>query len=332
MNLISSISPVTYAPTLPENPCYINSQQIELFLLFTSMNTDRGLADVLLPIQFSRTFWDICDEIQKDQVGIDLFAEALKPFEGELDEDRQFTILDLGCGSGTAIEHLSLLYRHIFPQFTDRIRCVGVDPVLRPELIPRHLFEMDVRRQPLYPHRIPNGNSDRELTSTLFQGVATDLSMIDDDSIDFGFSYATLIYVADSLRALEEVHRVLKPGARCIIEVCSKELSVFPSFPDILEVTPGAKTVFTYLPSKTHNTAGYIVCTKSIDDIFQGFPFHVFQTCMLPDALPDTKRWFYRNAVYAPIGCHPSIIDGLRLTRGHLQYVLHQDFLRHPND
>ncbi len=85
--------------------------------------------------------------------------------------------------------------------------------------------------------------------------------------IDFGYSHQTLKYVPDVLTALSEGYRVLKPGGFFAWQVLPEQIAANISFEDICSHTEGSE-IF------EQDENGLLV-KKSIDDIFEGFPFRM---------------------------------------------------------
>jgi len=197
------------------------------------------------------------------------------------------TVLDAGCGSGLGIEdlvrHLNSFVRN--KDYAGKLTGIGIDLNPLPEIIPKCL-----------------PNEEKQLG----QGIVAKLSAGDvcrmplkDNFVDIGYSVATLIYVLDTLRALEEGYRVLKEGGVFIWDICQKEISFLPEFAKILEETHGAKDVFTYIQSPFSTSIGHVICRKNKSDTFNGFPFQVTgeaYLCSPPE--PDSFRAHYKNAIY----------------------------------
>jgi ubiquinone/menaquinone biosynthesis C-methylase UbiE len=102
------------------------------------------------------------------------------------------TLLDFGCGNGAQ----TLLFASDF----DHIRGVDVDES------PIEEFRDEIAR---------SGFRGR-IEATTYDGRTLPLP---DASVDFAISFEVLEHVLDERRALEELHRVLKPGARLAMSV-----------------------------------------------------------------------------------------------------------------
>jgi ubiquinone/menaquinone biosynthesis C-methylase UbiE len=233
--------------------------------------------------QLTRDFWNNY-HFFRVHGKFDLEREVLTRLQEE-----DIIVLDAGCGSGTGIEHL---VRHLgaFAQrqsYKGKLTGIGIDLNPLPELIPSTI-------QGLYPGENVN---DIGIIADLKKGDVCDMPL-EDNSVSVGYSTATLIYVLDTLKALAEGYRVLKQEGAFIWEICEKELSHKPTFTQILEETPGAKEVFTYVKSTDVADTGFVICRKSETDTFKGFNYKVIGEAQLHDVKPGSLRSFYRNAIY----------------------------------
>lgn len=187
-----------------------------------------------------------------------------------------FTMLDIGCGSGACLEECLRNLKIQLEENRDKIRGIGLDQNPLPEMIPNHILSL-VK----LPHRSILPLSQPQTKEPLPEGVPIaefiqgDVCKLpfEDDSIDFCYCVGTLIYVGDTLKALGEIYRVLKPGGTCLLEICEKEISIRPRFHQILEETPGSSEVFTYKPSPFAERTGFLVIKKTNEDLFEGFPY-----------------------------------------------------------
>ncbi|HET6463593.1 MAG TPA: class I SAM-dependent methyltransferase, partial [Candidatus Krumholzibacteria bacterium] len=107
-------------------------------------------------------------------------------------ESRRGTLLDFGCGTGDQ----TLLFLDDF----DRI--VGVD--------------VDTTSIEKFKKTIASRSLGARLEAIEYDGRTLPLATA---SIDFAISFEVLEHVLDERRALEELHRVLKPGARLAMSV-----------------------------------------------------------------------------------------------------------------
>ena len=184
-----------------------------------------------------------------------------------------------------------------------KIQGIGIDLNPLPEMIPARILTI--------PEQYPSGLSildrmfspcptNQPLPKPISYFARADASAlpIADNRIDFGYSVSTLVYVADTLKTLEECYKALKQGGIFLLEICSKEISAYPSFEEILEKTPGASKAFTYVPSKTEPNTGFLICRKSKDDGFKGFPYVTVMELRPEGAKPGTREYFHRNAFY----------------------------------
>jgi SAM-dependent methyltransferase len=226
------------------------------------------------------------------------------------DPNEAFVILDEGCGTGGAIEQLirSLPPEAARRDFHQKIEGIGVDERPLSGRISQMVFWMNPERgqhtsmfdNPLMGFDSP---SQRQLRSTLLQANVEHLPL-KDESVNFGYSYATLIYVVDALKALEEGFRVLKPGGVMIFNVEDRWISKTPRFNEILDETPGAREAFTYQPSLEYENDGFVIIRKSEDSTFQGFPYYLVNyvapagTAVNRGEPPKERRDFNRAGIY----------------------------------
>jgi SAM-dependent methyltransferase len=101
-------------------------------------------------------------------------------------------IVDIGCGTGSALRHASLMI--------DKGTLIGVDPVPRMIEIARALTE-------------DHPGSARVAFEV---GAAEDLP-IETDRADFVFAFDSIDHWQDIVSGLEEVKRILRPGGRFVI-------------------------------------------------------------------------------------------------------------------
>ncbi|GAB5469638.1 MAG: hypothetical protein Kilf2KO_26680 [Rhodospirillales bacterium] len=127
-------------------------------------------------------------DIQRER-GLDLMAAAA-PAPGE-------SVLDLGCGTGDLTVDLAKRVG-----LTGKV--VGLDP--------------DRDRLALAALTVP-----KFLTGLHFRsGKGEDLSTFASDSFDLVYSNYVFHWIADKERLMQEVHRCLKPGGRCAVELCGQ--------------------------------------------------------------------------------------------------------------
>jgi len=242
------------------------------------------LQEQLHPAQLSRGFDIVTGRFL--ECGIDI----REIYSDILDRSDDCIFLDAGCGSGQAIEDFAV---YLDGRFKDKqISCIGVDLEPLPFLVRKGTY--DVRN--MIFGVLSTEDSTSNLISKLLSGDVADLPL-EDDSIDFAYSIATLIYVADSLRALEEGYRVLKPGGVFLWDIKDDAVSVDPTLHSIIENTPGAPGVFEYRSSAFDQSAGAIICRKSEGDNFEGFPYRLLEEQVATSSI-DNHKAFYRSAIY----------------------------------
>lgn len=219
-------------------------------------------------------------------IGFDFAAEATARCQQALERGEDFNILDLGCGVGSCLEDLLTRLKAFMSGRKDQIRGIGVDLNPLPSEMPQHL---------LGPTGVPSAHF-----------IAADVCdlPIAGNSINFGYGVGTLIYVGDSLKALEEVQRVLKPGGIFLFDANAQDLSVSPPFEQILQQTPEATQEFRYMPSPYVAHSGFVICTKLPNSSFKGFPFKAERILTRPEAFGEVRgdyRDYFKNAIYRAI-------------------------------
>jgi ubiquinone/menaquinone biosynthesis C-methylase UbiE len=138
------------------------------------------------------------DTSQGQQAGLKLLLRLAEPW---LQLVKPQSIIDIGCGPGTAIIALKEL------GLLDDAAYLGVD------LSPRAI---ELAQQAHADERIRFETGDAETLSA------------SDNSIDLAISYATLHWLNQPKfgmtpsKALAEIHRILKPGGLCLIATSSK--------------------------------------------------------------------------------------------------------------
>ncbi len=208
----------------------------------------------LEPKDYKRSFLEIVSMF--GLAGVDLDHELTEEFFRK-SPYRDFNILDGGCGAGVAIEQVTRACIQLLalnPE-KDKVNGLGVDFNPLPDQIPIECLK-----------------GDKALRSAFAKG---DLSALPaaDNSVDFGYSVATLQYVQDALRALEEGYRVLREGRSMHFLLSSyNDVSYHPHFGTILDNTPGADEVFRWRWGKSDDFS-VVTCTKRSDSRFRGFPY-----------------------------------------------------------
>ena len=130
---------------------------------------------------YYETFWQ--HQLQPAQ---DLLLEMALLKEGE-------TVLDIACGTG-------LVSFRVLDQIGDG-RLVGAD-------ISDKMIEMATEQA-----------AHRGKTNARFQQMDAEQLLLDDESFDVALCALGLMYMSAPLKALEEMHRVLKPGGRAVAAV-----------------------------------------------------------------------------------------------------------------
>lgn len=214
----------------------------------------------LEPGQMNRDFPAICEWFNRG--GLNLQGEILERLMAHPSGDEPFRMADFGCGTGDGIESAARLIGQSAKGLgvTRPIEAIGIDENPTGEISDKVLSWGE-------------GFSKTPVAKLISAKV--DDSTLEDNSVDVLFSKDTLIYVADTLKAFNEGYRVLKPGGVAVWDVPESNISAGPNFKQIIEMTPGAGDVFQYVP--VDDVRGFVVCRKSENDSFKGFPFEVFK-------------------------------------------------------
>lgn len=199
------------------------------------------------PESLSRSFPTLQERFRKR--GVDLKGEIGR----KLDES-EGALLDIGCGYGVAIEQATRMFRK---ELGKEVGGFGVDKEPLPDKIPSKVLEGD--SQPIVEFKKADA---RKLP-------------LADNSVAAGYSFATLQWMPDVLRALEDAWRVLEPGGVFLWGINQHpDISVRPKLVTILDETPGARETFECTSGPFD--AGVVKCTKRLDVGFDGFPFTEF--------------------------------------------------------
>lgn len=110
----------------------------------------------------------------------------------ELDLPMDAVIVDLGCGTGSALRHAS-------SQVSDGL-LIGIDPVSR---------MIEIARERTVDHP----GSDRIVYR---QGTAESIP-IEDDFSDFVFAFDSIDHWADKSKGFAEIHRILRPDGKLVL-------------------------------------------------------------------------------------------------------------------
>ena len=225
----------------------------------------------------SRGFEQVCDEFQEG-TGVDIRLEISRRARSNHTTGEATIVLDMGCAKGEAI-------RDAQQEFSARpkdsqpseVVCVGADinPLPAQPTDGVVYLEEDVKNI-----GIPN------------------------DAVDVCYCRATLIYVDDALRAIEEIYRTLKPGGVAVISIYSDHICSNVPFAEILENTNGGKE-FEYQDGDV-SLRGYLVIRKDQDGSFKGFPYK-FINADIPSRYVDNQQApsytkLFRTARYEYIG------------------------------
>ena len=206
----------------------------------------------------------------------------------------EITILDIGHGSGAAIEGAARILPSMVMDLNGaegKIHCIGVDINSLPELIPAHVFQTgDVS------HSLPEERRTTLLADLRIDDAQT-LSTVPDHSVDVAYSYMALPYVPDVLSVLHSTYRVLKSGGLAVLQ-CNAHALTSPSLKRILRNTPGGES-FQYISNQPWSapwgkSTGYIVCLKTESDTFHSFPYRFLSS---KPAVSCPKRPFEHHSL-----------------------------------
>jgi len=227
---------------------------------------ERELTDLqgMLPLGYLGREMELVDYMMLDILDINKRVRALAENQDEI------VILDAGCGAGTSIEERVRTQQAVLRrEVRSGIKLVGIgvdiNPV--PHLIPRNILSINPE----------SGMQDEQgamhsLVASIRQDDITELGTVPSNSVDIIYSIATLAYVADVLKALEESWRVLKPGG-IMCHQGSRPLMTVPDLKEILTLTRGAWT----FQMKHNHADAFWVATKEPEPekYFRGFEYRL---------------------------------------------------------
>ena len=266
----------------------------------------------------SGDFWLACAHLHS--CGISLSYDLIELYERyQYRRDYSVRILDLCCGSGHAAETcVQTIYAEAYQDGISQINNIemyGVDINPLPHLIPEEVRERS--RWILEDFGIEGDQMAKLVEHDLNTGIP-----FPDNHFDYIYSVEGMIYIEDGLRLLEEIYRVLKPGAKAVIRVApwfiaerdengSKLFSNhrLRALREIMQNTPGAEDVFTIEEEKEFDQweyrGGIIIRKPEEPTRFTGFTKYRVKRVMtgaemfdqgLIDLTPLLE--FVRSAVY----------------------------------
>lgn len=193
-------------------------------------------------------------------------------------------ILDIGCGTGAAIEERVRKHQAWLRKSTRQdiaITGIGIDINPIPEYISPWVLEII----PEHGYRPSSSTKKYPLMTSIRQDDATTLETVASNSVDIIYSVHVLEYIEDTLRAIEAAWRTLKLGGIMCLLVNPDALSE-PNFDTIVANTPGGQP---FLP-KNVRKRNFIVSTKGEDRSFNGFPY----------TLKSSRPYDFSNTVFRP--------------------------------
>jgi SAM-dependent methyltransferase len=259
---------------------HVSAQQAMIqYLIVKALQERRNLSDMQaeLPDEaLTKSFAQIVDEFQ-DNVGVDIRNELLERARRNHANGDATVLLDLGCGKGRAISQAQkeLSVDGFSDQYGELV-CVGAD--INP---------------------LPEDPSDGVI---FIEEDASNLG-IPDNAIDVCYCRATLTYVDDALKAIQEIYRTLKLGGIAVVSIYSEHICSNIPFANILENTEGHED-FQYKDGQVE-LRGYLVIRKQ-QNTFNGFPYKFIEASVPAryvsnaKAPPYTK--LFRTARYEYIG------------------------------
>lgn len=202
--------------------------------------------------------------------GIDIRSKLLQL----LQKDESCHVADLGCGTGRALLELAYypdvcilgkqdLYKR--SEFCEKMTFTGIDLNVIGWDKDLASFEKDHRllTKTFNPHiNLLNGDISQNPLSS--------------HSVDLALSYATLMYVPDGLRMLQETHRILKPSSEAYISMMYglDGISMSHDFQDIINHSKNAEYNFsTYTKNTNRAYTSCIVVNKNSEKPFSSFPY-----------------------------------------------------------
>lgn len=175
-----------------------------------------------------------------------------------------YRLFEGAAGSTIAVQELGAIL-NLQEELRHDIETIALDQNPQPQLVPEEL------------QRARKKMSDVGLgaETEVIKGDLCDMKEVPDGSVNFGFIVHGLEYVHDSLAALTEGHRILAEGGQMWWYVPNEIfISVLPSIEHIIGRTPGGPQTFQYLKeTRWMSAAGVVVCTKSSEAGFKGFPY-----------------------------------------------------------
>ena len=218
------------------------------------------LQEDLKPAYLRRDFHDVMEVF--DHFGENLQGAILSPLIMDCNNPEPVCVADVGCASGDSVEEAlrSAMISASNMGIQRRIEGVGVD-----------VNPLDSIDPGILKVGSEIGLDDKRI-ATIKKGDFCELPL-ENNSVDVLYSVATLMYVRDRLKALEEIYRVLKSGGVAMLDVISDETFLSPGWDCILGDTAGACDIFNIVKSPEDKGAMLIVVNKKEGDSFTGFPF-----------------------------------------------------------
>lgn len=152
-------------------------------------------------------------------------------------------MLDIGCGTGR-------LGFHVLDLIGPRGKFIGIDPL---------------------PDRIALATEKNRFPNAQFLvGPGEDLSSVPSDSIDIVYLSAVFHWIADKVRALDEIRRVLKPGGEVGLTTGARELAHITSFRQVLDSVLKRKPYSGVVKPEEYVTAKHGVTSTQLIELLLG--------------------------------------------------------------
>jgi SAM-dependent methyltransferase len=229
-------------------------------------------------------------------------AEVLRRMHASSEWPPEVTVLDVGCGSGAAIEELARVLPLEMEDYraSVRIKAIGIDSNPLPHMIPRTILRINPRTG------VQMRNARNRLLADIHPDDAETLATIPDQSVDILLSSNCLEYLRDPLRSISSGWRVLKEGGVMAWWSPGFLRTVKPSLTAIVEKTPHGTELFEIrsLPSVDRDEfePDVLVGRKKTGVDFSQFPYRLKDSKALSGPFVKEPHYaFAQQASYSKI-------------------------------